>query len=91
MVVIIADSTSRQAQKRRKKCQEDIKMGSNDEFVKKYFRYRTHGDHREIFFPEGLLQNERFIFFVMPEVFYPASGLLLSGREVDSGSTPCRK
>ena len=29
-------------------------------------------------------------FFVMPEVFYPASSLLLSGREVDSGSTPCR-
>ncbi|MBI4791177.1 MAG: hypothetical protein HY789_00150 [Deltaproteobacteria bacterium] len=31
MVVIIADSTSRQAQKRWKKCQEDIKMGSDDE------------------------------------------------------------
>ena len=26
----------------------------------------------------------------MPEVFYPASSLLLSGREVDSGSTHCR-
>jgi hypothetical protein len=29
----------------------------------------------------NLLQNARFIFFVMPEFFYPASSLLLSRRE----------
>jgi hypothetical protein len=44
----------------------------------------------EINFHESLLQNEWFIFSVMPEVFYPASSLLVSGREVDSGSTHCR-